>query len=562
MRRLDSGVLFAGAWAATAFGLLAATASAQPAPAPPPAPTEAPPAEAQPPAEAAPTPAPPPTEPQPQPVPPAAPPVGEAPPPPAQPAPPALDAPPAEPVAPAPADPPVADPPVADPPVADPPVAEPASEQPGIRLDADVQTPPTGIVTDGPLRFEEPAAANEDDELAWYDQLQASAFIDGYYSHNYMTPKPQSGRNRFRRFDTTNGFALSWAGLNLAYAGAQFGGTLDLRFGPSAEVFSGSADTDAGLQYVKQAYATWRPGGADSMVTLDFGKFDTIYGAEVADSQLNFNYTRGLLWLGQPYFHTGLRANFDLSEQFWITALVANGWNNSVDNNIGKSFGIQFNVAVPNSTDPDGAPVFDAHLGYMIGPEQADNGLIVDYCSAGTFDPEVLRCTTDNSSPSPDLQRDGGDSNTALRHFIDLIVGVNPSPEFSLVLNADLGIEDARTGPLDSNNTPGFESQMWWGVSAMGRYAFTQEWAGAARAEIYNDPDGRATVGDDRYVVNVPELTLFSATFTAEYAPVENLILKLDNRLDFANEDVMPRQVRSYESFQITSTLGVVAVTN
>lgn len=96
----------------------------------------------------------------------------------------------------------------------------------------------------------------------------------------------------------------------------------------------------------------------------------------------------------------------------------------------------------------------------------------------------------------------------------------------------------------------------------MGRYAFTQEWAGAARAEIYNDPDGRATVGDDRYVVNVPELTLFSATFTAEYAPVENLILKLDNRLDFANEDVMPRQVRSYESFQITSTLGVVAVTN
>jgi hypothetical protein len=555
--------------------LLAVSAAAQPAPEKPAQPPAAQPPAAQPPA--------------------AQPPAGKAPAekapaPAAEPAPaaPTKEAPAAAETAPAAQPPPAeatpAEPPAAEaPPEAAPAPAEPAEAAPaepaaaegsaeaGASVEASTGDTPKAVVTDGPITLEPPPVSTEpepvavEDEAApWYEQLNASAFVDAYFSHNYMTPKPQYGRNRFRGFDSTNGFALSWAGLDLAYAGAEFGGTLDLRFGPNAAVFSGDTDTEAGLQYVKQAYATWRPGGADSAVTLDFGKFDTIYGAEVADSHLNFNYTRGLLnWLGQPFFHTGLRANFDVSDQFWITALVANGWNNSVDNNIGKSFGLQLNLAVPNSTDPEGAPVFDAHVGYMIGPEQEDHGLIVNHCAPGlTFDPTELRCTADNDSPSPDLQRDGGDSNTAFRHFIDVILGINPSPEFSMVINGDLGIEDTRTGPLDSNVTPGFKSQMWWGISAMGRYAFTSAWAGAARAELYSDPDGRATAGDDRYVVDVKELMLFSATFTAEYSPLSHLIFKLDNRLDFANEDVMPRQVRSYESIQVTSTLGVVVTSD
>ena len=39
---------------------------------------------------------------------------------------------------------------------------------------------------------------------------------------------------------------------------------------------------------------------------LDLGKFDTPYGAEVAESHLNMNYTRGLLYASQPVFHTSI----------------------------------------------------------------------------------------------------------------------------------------------------------------------------------------------------------------------------------------------------------------
>ncbi|HEY1534932.1 MAG TPA: porin, partial [Polyangiaceae bacterium] len=194
-----------------------------------------------------------------------------------------------------------------------------------------------------PRSFEETAPAADED---WYDAFDVRLFADAYYSVNYNFPKPQAGGNDLiRAFDTNNGFALAWAGLDISHPADPVGGTLALRFGPSAKRYNSSCltakcDADYGLENVKQAFASWRPGGEGSAVSLDFGKFDTIYGAEVAESQDNINYTRGALyWLGQPLFHTGLRVNVELGQYVSLRALAANGWNNSVDNNAGKTFG-------------------------------------------------------------------------------------------------------------------------------------------------------------------------------------------------------------------------------
>lgn len=402
-----------------------------------------------------------------------------------------------------------------------------------------------------------------DEDLPWYSKLAVDAFVDAYFSFNFQGPKPQDGRNRFRAYDVNNGFSIAWAGLNLGYSGDHFGGVMDLRFGPSARALAG-ADADAGLENLKQAYATWRPGGAGSVVTLDFGKFDTIYGAEVAESQLNFNYTRGLLyWLGQPAFHTGLRANFDVNEQFWITALLANGWNNSVDNNAGKSLGLQLNFSVPG-LDADAAPALHVHLGYLVGPEGPDYAIVENYCEAGlTYDAVSGACVSNRPNSSPHVARDAGSANVdGLRHLIDLVLGVNPTPELSLLLNLDVGFDAVRSGPVDADTLPGFINQSYWGLSAAGRYQLDSKWALALRGEIYSDPDGLVTAGDDPYINDVLDLTLYSATLTAELVPVPNLILRWDNRIDVANEAVFPRQLRSYEELQATSTLGVVVVTN
>jgi hypothetical protein len=407
--------------------------------------------------------------------------------------------------------------------------------------------------------------------------LKVSAFVDGNFGMNWSFPKPQEGRNRFRAFDANNGFALSWAGVNLSLGGPEVAGTLDLRFGPSAARLAGSDESAHGLQYVKQAYATWRPGGKDGIFTFDLGKFDTIYGAEVADSQLNFNYSRGLLyWLAQPAFHTGLRVNAAFSQNFWLTGLLANGWNNSIDNNFGKTLGLQVSAAVPSTGASDGAPpLVDFHLGYLMGPELVDHGLVAGYCKEGkTFQPSASRpdCTTAlpatssntlTPTSSPNVPIDAGSANSKLRHLVDLVVAAHPNDKLALLLNADLGFERVRAGTVDANPpSPINKHQLWWGVSLAGRYQVSDEWGAALRLEVFGDPDGRATADGDAYVNNVKKLVLGSGTLTIDYAAHKYLLLRLDNRVDFANKDVLPARLRSYESHAITSILGVVAKTN
>src|SRR5262245_14982747 len=94
----------------------------------------------------------------------------------------------------------------------------------------------------------EPAPAPPPPTGKWYDALTFGAFVDAYASVNYNFPKPASGNNLYRAFDTTNGFALSWVGLNASYDPDPVGGTLSLRFGPTATIYAG-ADAGNGLEY-------------------------------------------------------------------------------------------------------------------------------------------------------------------------------------------------------------------------------------------------------------------------------------------------------------------------
>ncbi len=445
------------------------------------------------------------------------------------------------------------------PPEPDPTRAAQASAAPPVSA-----SPASTTVALDPIKLEPPSVEEpqvSEPEERWYDAIELAAFADVYGSVNYALTQPQSHRNRFRAFDTANGFSVSWAGLNLNYEGDVIGGEIDLRVGPSATALAG-ADAEVGLQFLQQAYVTWKPYGKKSKLTVDFGKFNTIYGAEAPESQLNFNYTRGLLYsLGQPYFHTGLRASIDFSDDFWMTLLAVNGWNRSVDNNLGKSFGLQFSYSVPS----EGRPLFDAHLGYLMGPETRDFGLARNFCAPGSsVDVSTNDCQVGASGPN-ELPYSAQTANSALRHFVDLVLGFNPSDSLSFLLNADLAFDSVRNGALDFDSEgtervdpPGFRSTSWWGVSLMGRSQVAERFALALRGEVFGDPDGRTN--DDPFV-SAPDVTLYSGTLTAEYAPAPSLLMRLDNRLDAASEEVFPVGVRSYASTQFTTTLGLVLTT-
>ncbi|HWZ93154.1 MAG TPA: porin [Polyangiaceae bacterium] len=408
-----------------------------------------------------------------------------------------------------------------------------------------------------------PPAADED----WYDAFDVRVFADAYYGLNYNFPKPQVGGNDvIRAFDSANGFALAWAGLDISHAADPVGGTLALRFGPSAKryntsCFAQKCDADYGLENVKQAFASWRPGGEGGPVTIDFGKFDTIYGAEVAESQDNINYTRGVLyWLGQPLFHTGLRVNAELGRNLNLRALAVNGWNNTVDNNSGKTFGLQATVHAPRG---DGRDVVAASLGYLGGPERDDYAVIT--CAPGSkFDRSSASGCSVGTGDATGTIGQASENSKGWRHFVDLVVTSDPIEALHLVLNADFGVEAVR----DSQLSPHFSPEQWWGAMLGARYLLPHGFAIGGRGEYYHDDDGLTTgsVYLDRAAMTglrpIPRTNIVTGTLTVDYLPTKNLMLRLDNRLDHADNQIFAKGIRELTGTLVTTTLGVVVTTN
>jgi hypothetical protein len=143
------------------------------------------------------------------------------------------------------------------------------------------------------------------------------------------TAIPQPGH---RAWERNNGFALSFLGLDAVYDHEKFAVTTSLRFGSSVVPFyaasTASPDLD-GVANAFQAYGTWK---AFPELAIDVGRFNTIYGAEVAESWKNLNYTRGALYYAfQPFWHTGVRAAYQATDELKLTGMIVNGANNSLD---------------------------------------------------------------------------------------------------------------------------------------------------------------------------------------------------------------------------------------
>jgi hypothetical protein len=383
------------------------------------------------------------------------------------------------------------------------------------------------------------------EEKAWYQKIKPEAFIDGYASINYNIPIPFSrttpeggipiGGNQLRAFDVNNGFALHWAGLNVSYAPDPIGGAVSLRLGPSATIAAGT-DAEIGLEFLKQAYVSLRPGGEKGKFQLDFGKFDTFIGAEVADSQYNMNYTRSILFqLSQPLFHTGLRGEIAFTQSVSLKLFAVNGWNATVDNNAGKSFGGQFTLKP--------ADEFMAALGYLGGPEQSDSLAVV--CQPGTrFNENTGACVNRPNDPGGTFAFDDTDADKRWRHLIDLVIDINPTKKLRFLANADAVFEKVAGGNVK-----------WFGGNLTIGYKFVDQFGMALRGGILADSDGAATgSGVDTLVGD--------GTITFTISPNQYFQVMVDNRLDVSNRELFQKKTDANTTkTQFSTTIGAIVTT-
>lgn len=356
--------------------------------------------------------------------------------------------------------------------------------------------------------------AEEATEERWYDDISLGAFADAFYSVDWHMPSnPQAwttgaaGDIPHRAYDYTNGFGLAFAGLDVAYNGEKVGATLSLRYGAGAVRLIGNDNPV--LSTIAQAFVTWTP---NDKLTFDLGQFGTIYGAEVAENWQNMNYTRGALYyLMQPFYHTGLRAAYQVNDTFGLTALVVNGTNLNGLGGFGE--------------DGNHSP----HLGLQatITPSDALNLAVGWYGGAG------------GSGFGPNAPDDDGN----WEHFFDVVVNGSVG-KLSYIGNFDFYvIPDAGAG----------DAAFYWGIMGGLAYSLTDTFGVAGRLEYLDDPKGR-------YISGMYD-GLFTATATLDYKPVKNLAIRLDairiEKAFGAGADIYATKDGA-SSVGITSTLGVV----
>ena len=319
-------------------------------------------------------------------------------------------------------------------------------------------------------------------------------FADAYYGYNTS----QVGLDMHpahRAYNRENGFSLSFAGTDITWDNSKVGATLSLRFGPSVPQFFVTDQSPFGIQNVLQAFATWH---ATEQLTLDFGQFGTIYGAEVAESWVNLNYTRGALYFAmQPFWHTGLRATYKVADELTVRAMVVNGANSIVE-------------------DGKGRPSLGLQASYADGPLTATLGYL------GSTDPNT---------------------DAYFDHFFDLIASYQAG-NASVVLNADLSMDKDADG----------NSGKFYGASLAAGYRFVDEFGLALRGEYLADPDG--------LIWGQKDMNLITGTLTADYRPVPNLVLRLDNRIEKADQEIFTDRDSDATDIWFQSVLGVVVTSS
>jgi hypothetical protein len=297
-----------------------------------------------------------------------------------------------------------------------------------------------------------------------------SFLFDGYVDWNYNNPA--SGFNGLQNFD----FRADTAHVNIGKitidrAPAPLGFHVDVGFGETMDAIH-AADRDPNAwKYFEQAYIDLKPKSWHGL-EIDAGQFVTSAGAEVIETNQNWNYSRSLLFAWAiPYYHFGLRASMPIGAHFTAGVQLVNGWNNVEPLNGGKTVGLNGAYAWKKVTWTNN---------YYVGPEKP-------------------RTTV------------------GLRNLFDTVIQVNATDKFSYYINGDYG--------RDKNAGPG--ASVWAGVAVAARYAIGKKYAIASRLEYFDDRNGFST-GTAQHV---EEFTL-----TGEYKMNGWLMSRLEFRNDWSDQ--------------------------
>ncbi len=351
-----------------------------------------------------------------------------------------------------------------------------------------------------------------------------SGSVDTYFRYNLNSSNRTTDgdiRAPGTSFANLPGFALGMVNLIAGYEGEKVGFVADLVFGPRGQdaVFASpyyTGESASGLlrgtsQVINQLYTYWKVSDA---VTLTLGNFNTFLGYEVISPTANFNYSTSYMFSYGPFSHTGLRADFALSDELSLM------------------------LAVMNPTDftefnPSGSYSLGGQLGYS--SDAASMYLNLLYGDQdGNFDPNSNRSVF------------GGAKGTTFQ--ADFTAGFNLSETFFLGLNTT--INTTNPGDLVDDDNLALEDNIgFYGAALYLQVSPSETFGLGLRGEYFGEFGGNTdesvgaiNVGDDG-TGNIIDLTL-----SANINVGGGLTLIPEFRIDAASED-------SFENRDLETTL-------
>ncbi len=323
--------------------------------------------------------------------------------------------------------------------------------------------------------------------------FQLGGYVEGFYQWNLG--KPSNGITNYRGFDNRhNTFTLSNLALDASWDLEDLVGRVTLQVGhtpstyylaePASAGASGANATGPELwKYVQQAYAGYRFDVGRGLL-LQAGLFLSPIGPEGMAVRDNWTWSRSNLFFGLPFYHTGARLTYPLSEAWAVTLACYNGWNSVVDNNDEKSLSAQVTYTRPES--------LALSLLYFTGVERPR----------------------------------GAVEGRAWRHLVDMHATFHATPRLSLMAHVNAGTEPNRIG-----------TSAWAAGALYARFRVSKTLFLAARGDVFRErvPSGE---GGAAAALFWPVPWVASGTATVDLRPHERASFRLEYRHDQAAGDM------------------------
>jgi hypothetical protein len=307
-----------------------------------------------------------------------------------------------------------------------------------------------------------------------------SGFADAYFRYSFLNPpSAEDSFDNYTSFTNShNSFELGMLSVKLEQSIGKVGLVGDLGFGKRAQDFSYNDENS--MLSIKQLYLSYSP---SKNFKFTGGSWATHIGYEVVDAPGNRNYSMSYMFSYGPFFHTGLKADYNVRNSGFMIGIVNPSDLKSA--NFSKKYVIgQYRLALAGSK-------INLSL----------NGL------AGKMEKNVR-----NSQ-------------------LDLVATAAISEKFSLGYNATLASSDARSpgGSWVSGNE-------WWGSAIYFNYDPEERLGITLRTEYFSDPNGATAPFLASNGGSVKAATL---SFNGK---ISNLVLVPELRLEDSNRQIFTKK--------------------